>query len=91
MIYKYRMETQATFQVEMPLEMEPLHIGLQDGTVYLWANVNLDSKTVKRIFHCVGTGMRPPEGKQYLGTVVISTTDVRHFFSEQAPLPLRYK
>lgn len=89
MIYKYKMEHQATFQVEMPLEMEPLHIGLQAGTVYLWAHVNLNSPTVKRKFHCVGTGTPLPKGMQHFGTVVISTTDVRHFFSEQAPLPPR--
>lgn len=89
MIYKYKMEAVATFQVEMPLEMEPLHIGLQGGTVYLWANVNLDSPTVKRTFYCVGTGMQPPVEKQYIGTVVVNSADVRHFFSEHAPLPAR--
>ena len=89
MIYKYKLHEKHTFQIKMPLEMEPLHIGLQDGEIFLWANVNLDSPTVKRTFHCVNTGTQPPEAKLYLGTVVLKIGYVWHFFSDQSPIPAR--
>ena len=87
MIYKYIMEVQDVFEVEMPLGMTPLHIDVQDGNIFLWANVWLQDPVVNRKFYCVGTGVPPPSRSQYVGTVVnpFGSSFVRHFWCEPAP------
>ena len=88
MIYKYRMQAISTFEIEMPMEMEPLSVDRKpDGYVYLWARVNTQSPVVKRRFALVGTGDAPPRGMHHIGTIIFSDDDVRHYFCEPAVLP----
>ena len=88
MIYKYRMQANSTFEIEMPMEMEPLAVDRKpDGYAYLWARVNTESPIVKHRFALVGTGDAPPRGMHYIGTVVYGQKDVRHYFCKPAVPP----
>lgn len=57
----------ATF--EMPEGAEVRHVGMQDGLVTLWAEVDAAAWSTPRTFVIGGTGHQIPEGARYVGTV----------------------
>lgn len=88
MIYKYKMQANSTFEIEMPMEMDPLSVDREpDGYAYLYARVNPEMPILKRRFALVRTGDAPPQGMHHIGTVVYSQNDVRHYFCEPAVPP----
>ncbi len=82
-IHKYRMEIEDNFQVEIPQDFSPLHIGIdpKDGNLYLWASVDTNSEMTHKTFYCRGTGHIEPIAK-YIGTVPMDNGFVWHFFME---------
>ena len=81
-IYKYELRIEHTFKIEIPRGcFRPIHIGEQNGKIYMWAEVNTNSDKVERTFHCFGTGESIIITSEYLGSVVrASGVFVWHFY-----------
>lgn len=56
----------ATFS--MPLAAIPYRVGLQNGNICLWAEVNTDEITLQRSFLIIGTGHVIPDDWRYIGS-----------------------
>ena len=81
-IYKYELIVEETFKIRTPRCFRPVHIGEQNGKIYVWAEVNTDyeKEKLERTFHCVGTGSTITGG-EHLGSVVESNAPfVWHFY-----------
>lgn len=75
-IFKYQLDSDKAEQqgdaaliVEMPKEAKILSVGVQHGTVCIWAEVDNTAKTEMREFTVIGTGYVVPEDVKFLGTV----------------------
>ena len=56
--------------IAMKRGSRPLHVGMQDGTCFVWVEVDPDQPDINATFFSVGTGHGAvPEGCVYLGTV----------------------
>lgn len=72
-VYKYTIENLGENEIEVPENFKPLSVQDQQGTLCLWAMVEVDSPKCKRVVHVIGTGFDISEGRHfhlvYLGTV----------------------
>jgi len=60
-IYKYPIEITDIQEIEMPINAEVIHAGLDpQGTPCVWAKVRTDNKTDIFTFYIVGTGNSIP-------------------------------
>lgn len=68
-IFKYKFAN----EIHMPKDARIVHVGMQDGNIFFWAEHEFDNKKPKielRKFSVFGTGIEIPKGnKQYLATV----------------------
>jgi hypothetical protein len=75
-IYKYDVEVNDTFEVEMPDGAEILTVQVQHQQPVIWALVETNNKTVKRFFRLIGTGnpieMDEQESLNHIGTFQIT-------------------
>lgn len=55
-IYKYQIEIQDKFTLEMPKHAKILTVQTQFGTPCIWAKIDPDEPIVKRKFLLLGTG-----------------------------------
>ncbi len=68
-IYKYGVPPVTSFKLEMPKHSQFNHLGLQQGCMFAWFEVDTDQPMEKRIFYVVGTGHAIPADTQYVATV----------------------
>jgi hypothetical protein len=76
-IFKYALSDGAAepFTIEMPQGAAILHVGTHGNYAQLWARVDPEKPTEKRVFYIVGTGWdlkHFPADMKYLATVVLS-------------------
>jgi hypothetical protein len=64
-IFKYP----ANLETRLPKGAKILTIQIQNGTIFLWAEVELDKETEPRPIQIVGTGMIVPDKRVYISTV----------------------
>lgn len=55
-IYKYPLAIEDEQQIEMPQGAKVLCVQMQNGTPYLWAEVNPEAPMTKNTFYVRGTG-----------------------------------
>ena len=83
LIRKYELSFDETFKIETPRHFKPIHVGKQDGKMYVWAEIDTNSETFKRTFHCVITceDSSYANFSEHLGSVVESDGSfVWHFY-----------
>jgi hypothetical protein len=80
-IYKYRIGYDGASPL-MPQGAKVVHVGEQNGDIYLWASVNPNMLEERRTFTVVGTGHKAPPDSVYVGTVQIHPF-VWHVFEEK--------
>ena len=86
-IYKYELLIENEFEIETPRIFKPIHVGEQNGKIYVWAEVDPNSMTFNRIFHCVPTGTFFSFNAKHLGSVVESNAPfVWHFYWYPNPI-----
>lgn len=80
-IYKYELQIESSFTIDLPISATPKKVAYQNGTPYMWAMVNTDSRIYRHTIHCVATGEKAPANADYFGTVINDKTgNVWHFF-----------
>lgn len=68
-IFKYKLETRDTQEIEMPIDSQILCVQTQDGVLCLWALVDPDNEKQKRRIIIIGTGHPIPTlNLKYIGT-----------------------
>ncbi len=85
-IWKFPLELADVQEVEMPSGAQLLSVDSQQGTLCLWAMVDLDSGTKERhVIDILGTG-NPIEShhRSFIGTVQMGTL-VWHIFQRKTP------
>lgn len=82
-IYKYPIKLQSENHIELPVGAEILHIGVQDGTIYIWTLFNTEiQETEIRKIHAIGTGFPFNKGNKKHLTTVLMSRFVWHIFEE---------
>lgn len=87
-IYKYEI-TPETERLELPRSFKPLHVGEQNGRLFLWIYVDTNFENEEVIVDVVGTGWEYIcDGKymQYVGTAQMSNGLVWHVFISQCSI-----
>ena len=85
-IFKYSINLYSGNDIKVivaPEYFHPLHVGLQNGEVCLWALVGDTSRLIEHFIRVAGTGHDLPDycGERYIGTVQLPDDDlVFHFF-----------
>lgn len=72
-------------RIEVPARAgaRAVSVGLQNGVVCVWFEVDATADPAPLVLYCVGTGFGDaPEGKRFLGTVV-NGAFVWHFYADQ--------
>ncbi len=73
-IHKYPLEIVDAQEIETHYGYLPLFVGLQQGCLFLWAEVDTDKPKSKEWVYVVGTGNPMPEAYvSHIGTVFIGT------------------
>lgn len=68
-------------EISMPRHAAVLHVGVQDGIAYLWAQVNTNKPMETYKFHALGTGWEfPKHVGRYIGTFQIDDGLVFHVY-----------
>jgi len=71
-VHKYALQPEHRQEILMPIVSNILSVGEQGGMVCIWAEVDTETKPVKRFFLVASTGHElPKEGKSFIGTVQI--------------------
>ena len=88
-IWKYTLHLTPTQFIDVPNgigEVEPLHVGVQNNDICLWTIVESHQPTCKIEIQCFETGRElPPDSRRkYIGTVILPSTEVYHFFWKYA-------
>jgi hypothetical protein len=82
-IYKYPIKLMSENEVLLPVAAEILHIGVQDGILYLWAMFNTEVKQeALRKIYVIGTGFPFNKGNKKHLTTVLMSRFVWHIFEE---------
>jgi len=67
-IFKYKLNLEIS-EINMPQHAKVLSFQFQNGTPYIWTEVETDNNTEIRHFRVTGTGQYlPPECHTYIGT-----------------------
>lgn len=74
-IHKYTLDVNAKYACIASYEgMLPLHVGCQNDSVCLWAEVDTNAPEVAIAFQIVGTGMSlPSDNYSYVGTALVQS------------------
>ena len=68
-VFKYKLQTTDSQQIEMPESSEVLCVQMQNGIPFIWAKVDTNNELKKRHFVIVGTGHPLPSNPlNYIGT-----------------------
>jgi len=65
-IFKYRIQINDYFELDLPRGAKILTVGVQQEVPYLWALINPEAELETRIFRFVGTGHQIEEGVESL-------------------------
>ena len=92
-IYKYQLPIKEQFELELPIGAEIIRIDGLEGSIWLWALVDIKAKTEKRTFYMFKTGGDIPEnlGKlKYLGcgSIFIQMELMLYIYEEEKPVTL---
>lgn len=69
-IWKFELKLNVFQEIEMPNHADIRHVGLQNDTICLWAEVRPENQKVMRKFYVVGTGHPiPTQARLYVGSV----------------------
>ena len=81
-VWKYILHTEASSQcIVIPQGAEPLHLAAQGNTICLWMQVDPNAETMRKEIFCVDTGgLNIPPGAAHLGTAIMPSASVWHFF-----------
>jgi len=82
-VYKYPLDLADVQEVRLPRASEILHVGEQDGSLFLWAWVNTSEPRESVTIALCGTGHPAPEPLEarHIGSVVmLGDRLVWHFF-----------
>jgi hypothetical protein len=78
-IYKYKLSaSDPTFYIMMPAGSEIVHVAVQHGSPYIWAEVDTQHQPQERRFRFVATGQSIPEKedyRKYIGTFLLNDGD----------------
>lgn len=85
MIYKYELTGTNTLQLREGSVV--MHVGEQNGKLYLWATVDLDAKLRPLTFVVISTGSHVPSDFPHIGTVQMCDGIVVHVFLAKEPTP----
>ena len=83
-IWKYEIQVEDEFTVEMPRLAQVIHVAVQDGTPCMWARVNPAAEMTTRTFHVHGTGHRVDPTMVHLGSfILLGGRFVGHLFESR--------
>ena len=83
-IWKFKLEITDRQIVPMPLKALILSVGVQRGSLCLWARVNTEAEVADREIEIIGTGHQiRPDGRRYIGTAIMEPF-VWHVFERPA-------
>lgn len=68
-IHKYEVAVNPKQVIELPQDARILTVQVQEGSVYIWAELDDNAEMTKHFIHVVGTGHPIPANCAYLGTV----------------------
>ena len=70
-IFKYPLQYQPSQEVKHPTDWIPIHVGIQSGTLTIWAEVDpIEEEEDKSIIHIIPTGGTVPPDSLHLGSVL---------------------
>lgn len=84
LIYKYQLT--GTDTIDLREGSKVLHVGEQNGKLYLWATVDLSAKLWPSTFVAIPTGENVPSDYPYIGTVQMKNGEVWHVFLTAKPV-----
>ena len=65
-IYKYPIQVNDHFILELPDEAEILYIGMQKSEPFMWVLLDTEQSKEERHFYLYGTGMEVPDDYCYI-------------------------
>lgn len=68
-ICKYEIHNGKETHIAMPSAAKVVHADVQEGHVFIWAEVDTEANSVLRKFSYFGTGHDIPKNAVYIGTV----------------------
>lgn len=68
-VYKFNIPRTGKEPVMMPVGAGILKVGIQNGSVYCWADVGTDLELEPRLFRIYGTGFEIPKNARHIGTL----------------------
>ena len=84
MIYKYQLT--GTDTLNLREGSKALHVGEQDGKLFLWATVDNSAEPMPLTFVTIPTGANAPSDYTHIGTVQMSDGLVWHVFQTKNPI-----
>lgn len=81
-VYKYPLQLIDEQKVQLPVNAQPLHVGVQHGEIYVWCRVDPDFEATETIiFSVAGTGAVRKDMGEHLSTFMMySGNMVLHVF-----------
>ena len=67
-VYKYPVALNDSWAIMLPGGAKILSLGVQDGSPFMWAAVEVDRTPVKRFFRTAGTGHEIVGNLSFIGT-----------------------
>lgn len=82
-VAKYELKVQLG-QVFVMTHGKVIHVGEQEGRLFMWALMDDEDPSYRRVFHVIGTGpaFSVPPHSEYLGTVQMPGGLVWHVFED---------
>ena len=83
-VWKYEIQVEDEFTVEMPRLAQVIHVAVQDNRPCMWALVNPAQPPTTRTFHVHGTGHRVDPQMVHLGSfLLLGGNFVGHLFEHR--------
>ena len=71
-VHKYKLELTSEVQRWLMRETyKVVHVGLQNGFIHLWVEVDTDTYNAERRFQIFGTGHNIPDSAVHVGSVMV--------------------
>jgi len=85
-IHKYKVAGKDEQTIQMPMYAEPVHVGLQDGNIHIWAKVDTELSLVPVTIKIAGTGHDITQfffTYNHIGTIMVGYYVFHVFFPKQ--------
>ena len=80
-VWKYLLHLVSKQFIDIPKGAKPVHFATQGNQICLWVEVDPNAEKEQREIRCEPTGGNmPDDGKSHLGTVVLSSQTVWHYY-----------